>query len=824
VYPLGFKAPSGPPCSIPEPSPLPPAQSFMDSVKSILLWKRSTAPSLQDFQFDMSLAAAQHNWSTFESFERSLEKVIASDPNSIMAYGSEFKPPEILAPLLASHPLWPHFKRILENGSDPPRAQLDEASRKRALEAALLRGNHKSAKKDEKGLAALLIDDVNRGYCLPLPLDQVRNIPGLSLQPMGVTIQSTINEQNEIVSKKRLTHDSTFEVLGDIPSHNKRIKMEDLVACRFGWALLRIMHLVVSLRQRNPTTPIYTQKVDWSKAYRREHYSASTALECATQCGDLLLVPLRLTFGGSSNASEFCNCSETVCDLTNELLHCKDWDPSETYSSIQSQIPSTPLTMDSSIPFAESLPLAVDVPTESIGKADNFIDDLIVIILGDPGNISRGNAAAALALELVSRPPHEQEPVLRGHLASFSKLLAEGRLEEVKTILGWILDTRRLLLSLPPDKYKEWSADIVKMISSRSSTGDKIQQLVGRLNHVSFVIPAARHFLGRIRHFADTSFPTTKAIRRTPRDVLDDLRLWLDFLEQAKRGISLNILTIREPTTLYRADACKHGIGGFNVFHGRAWRFAIPPDLQNRATLNVLEFFGSIIGPWVDLLEGRLPEFSCIWSQTDSTTADGWMHKSSFNDANSAHYTGSRKLAKILIRAKSRLASEWIPGDTNKVADSLSRDTDLSDADLTTVLRLHVPLQLPPNFEIRALPVEISSWLTSLLQKLPDPKQSPNRPVRSQLRLGSAGSLTSARSTSTTPFSHASPQKTDGTSSSASAPPFEMGDFSVASAKAWFKARSKIPSAQWHRPFSFTDATTPDSTNRETLRSFYYEP
>ncbi len=243
-----------------------------------------------------------------------------------------------------------------------------------------------------------------------------------------------------------------------------------------------------------------------------------------------MLVPLRLTFGGSSNASEFCNCSETVCDITNELLHCKDWDPSEIYSSIQSQIPSTPLTLDSSIPFAESLPFAVDVPTETIGKADNFIDDLIVIILGDPGNISRGNAAAALALKLVSRPAYAQEPILRGHQASFSKLLAEGRLEEVKTFLGWTLDTRRLLLSLPKDKYKEWSADIVQMISGKSSSGDKIRKLVGRLNHVGFVIPAARHFLGRIRNFEETSYPTTKTIRRIPRDVLDDLRLWLDFL------------------------------------------------------------------------------------------------------------------------------------------------------------------------------------------------------------------------------------------------------------------------------------------------------
>jgi hypothetical protein len=122
------------------------------------------------------------------------------------------------------------------------------------------------------------------------------------------------------------------------------------------------------------------------------------------------------------------------------------------------------------------------------------------------------------------------------------------------------------------------------------------------------------HFLGRTRHFEESSYPTTTAIRLIPRNVLDDLRLWLDFLEQAQRGISLNILTIREPTTLYLADACKHGIRGFNVFRGRAWRFAIPPDLKNRATLNVLEFFASIVGPWVDLLQRNLPEISCIWS------------------------------------------------------------------------------------------------------------------------------------------------------------------------------------------------------------------
>jgi hypothetical protein len=66
-----------------------------------------------------------------------------------------------------------------------------------------------------------------------------------------------------------------------------------------GWALLRIMHLVLSLHQRKTTTPIYTHKFNWSKAYYRQHYSVSAVLECATQCGGLMRVHLRLTFGGS---------------------------------------------------------------------------------------------------------------------------------------------------------------------------------------------------------------------------------------------------------------------------------------------------------------------------------------------------------------------------------------------------------------------------------------------------------------------------------------------------------------------------------------------
>lgn len=38
--------------------------------------------------------------------------------------------------------------------------------------------------------------------------------------------------------------------------------------------------------------------------------------------------------------------------------------------------------MDSSIPFTEALPLADYFPFEWIGNADNYINDFIVVILG----------------------------------------------------------------------------------------------------------------------------------------------------------------------------------------------------------------------------------------------------------------------------------------------------------------------------------------------------------------------------------------------------------------------------------------------------------
>ena len=85
------------------------------------------------------------------------------------------------------------------------------------------------------------------------------------------------------------------------------------------------------------------------------------------------------------------------------------------------------------------------------------------------------------------------------------------------------------------------------------------------------------------------------------------------------------------------------------------------------------------------------------------------------------------------------LCSQWFQGKRNPEADSLSRDADLSDADLTKLLLSSPECQLPSNFRIAPLPNEITSWIVSQARTLPVRKQLQRPLPRSTLSRGAAG-------------------------------------------------------------------------------------
>ena len=115
------------------------------------------------------------------------------------------------------------------------------------------------------------------------------------------------------------------------------------------------------------------------------------------------------------------------------------------------------------------------------------------------------------------------------------------------------MNTRELKIYLSEDKYKSWSRQIDSILLTKKSNHTELDELIGRLNHAAFVIPLARHFLSRIRGLKEKAkFHNMVSISNV---IIQDLKLWKKFVNQAKQGINMNLLTYRFPTIVAVTDA-----------------------------------------------------------------------------------------------------------------------------------------------------------------------------------------------------------------------------------------------------------------------------
>ena len=202
-------------------------------------------------------------------------------------------------------------------------------------------------------------------------------------------------------------------------------------------------------------------KIDYKSAYRRGTLHYSTALRTATQLPEekTTIITLRDTFGGAPCPFEWGVISKPICDLANELLKCvEDWDPRKLHSSVQHENPQRQYIPDN-VPFTSGSELIVDVPVDSRGYTDVYIDDTtgLTVDLPESGNAERLEAAIPLAIKVAARPTNANKPIPREPMVAKDKLKAEGGLSETKVILGWHLYLRTLTVTLPKHKFITWS-------------------------------------------------------------------------------------------------------------------------------------------------------------------------------------------------------------------------------------------------------------------------------------------------------------------------------------------------------------------------------
>ena len=762
------------------------------------------------------MLAAEHNTEILSKHNFNLEAMFSHTiKNTHLQMGSEFRPTSDLEPLLCTYPLWTRIKSLFNKGVEIPLIPMDINDEIADNKATMQRGNHKGATSQPTLLNKLVTKDIEHAFALPILPSAILKIKGGRLAPLNIASQWTINEHGEKIKKKRLTHDQSFQGLVSGQSLNEQVITDELEPIIYGHMFLRICHMIHAMRFAYPAVHILMFKIDLDSAFRRLHLSAAAAAKCICATTICAVIYLRLTFGSSFSPAEWCIVIETITDLALDIANNPLWCHNTTVTSWlkSSDIPK-PILLPNNIPFAPALPCDVSVLLPRYGHFDSFVDDIIGICLHIGNNATKTVNAILLSIHLLARPftIMATQIIPHNYIISAKKWLAEGTQEETKTILGWLVDSRRLIVQLPPDKYKAYSEQVKATIKAGKIDHKQLENIIGRLQRASYVAPHSKYFLNRLRMLCRITTKTNWA--NLPAPVLQDLTLWLEFLKQGSEGTSINNIIFRAPSTFHWADSCPFGLGGYSA-SGRAWRLYIPPHLRTGPTNNVLEYMASIITTWIEIYEDRIPPLSCCLSLSDSTSTVGWLHRATFDSAiRPVHEECSRHIARLMIQTNSTIYSQHQKGKHNTIADLLSRWHFLTDIELLTFLRSTFPSQLPTHFWISPVPKEIISWTISMLQKLQTTAASRSPPTMTKVERGNDSSPGWKRWAGTTTPSLLGLRELRRPEWLALLPSLSAEGNTVMkdTRDHWLLGRSARPCQTWLRPFKTTITAISDTT------------
>jgi len=334
-------------------------------------------------------------------------------------------------------------------------------------------------------------------------------------------------------------------------------------------------------------------------------------------------------------------------------------------------------------------------------------------------------------------------------MLSEKKMKAEGTPTEVLTILGWKFNTRTFTISLPIDKFEKYTRQIDETLATPKKAKERkeLESLVGRIQHVASIIPASRHFTGRLNN----ALQRAKRFTRLSKSELDDLHLWKEFLVQAHKGMDLNLLTPRYPDQILITDASlSKGMGGFNVKTGEAWRWPIPESWKTMS-INTLEFITTIIALELELYNNPPNTSDCYLILTDNTSAMGWLRKTNFNDfqENALQLQIARHFARLLISNKICLCSQHLAGEKNEVADLLSRNHTMSDEEITNEILSKFKTQIPKSFKVKQIPKELTLQYLQKVQDWQSTTAQQKAPNNDTTVTGNDGSNSQEKHTST---------------------------------------------------------------------------
>lgn len=380
-------------------------------------------------------------------------------------------------------------------------------------------------------------------------------------------------------------------------------------------------------------------------------------------------------------------------------------------------LPKLATMLPPSLPIPESRDPYLTAPhRRPLAIVDVFVDDFIAAAQGPESRLLRVRRLLFDAIDLIFRPldagdtPHRKEP------ASVKKMQqGDANWATCKTILGWILDTEAMTLTLPQRRLARL-AEILTSIppTQKRTTVQRWHRILGELRSMTLAIPGSRglfsHMQEALRHCDRTQ---RLALGRGVHDALSDFRLLHQDL--ARRPTRLYELVPLPPTIDGDHDASGKGMGGVLLPGPTAvprawqaapsplspivWRAQFPPDItadlvsrthpHGLITNSDLELAGSLLqheaaAQCFDIRERT------ILSHTDNTPTLFWQRKGSTTTTGPPAYL---LRAQALHQRHHRYVPrhDFLPGLANAMSDDASRLHHLSDADFLTYFNCTYP-------------------------------------------------------------------------------------------------------------------------------------
>jgi len=611
---------------------------------------------------------------------------------------------------------------------------------------AVARGPHQSAHQFLDFLRDELADMVDRATWMVLPYHRLRELHNLRLSPMGVVPQHA--------RRPRPIVDYTFSGI-----NHDTLPLSPREAMQFGRALDRIISQVVHADPR--FGPVRFIKLDIADGFYRVWLRVEDVPKLAVTIpslpgeAPLVALPLALPMGWTQSPPAFCAVTETVADLANARLRRILRSSPHRLDSLAATLPSPPTS-----PFLDAPPSATALNpqpppirhlTRRVRSVDVFVDDFIALAQGGARQRTHVQRTLMSAIDDVFRPLAPHDPPDRTEPISVKKLRAgDASWDTCKTLLGWIIDSVAMTITLPPRRLARLSELLASILPTRRRLAlPAFHKLLGELRSMSLALPGAR---GLFSHLQAALYQAhTGRLRLSPgfHRALDDFRWLHDNL--SARPTRLFELVPTAPVVVGTHDASALGAGGvwfptplaaprtpkladFKVdgslhwsrhrlapAHPIVWRVPFPPDVSaqvrtfaqphGRLNNSELELLGHLWHLDVGAHTFDIRERT-VHSATDNLATLFWARQGSTTTTSPAA-TLLRHLSMHQRYHRYVSSTDYIPGDLNVMADAASRLCSLSDADFLTEFNALFPQRLPWHL-FRPSPALISTGISAL--------------------------------------------------------------------------------------------------------------